>query len=230
MSEKLLELDYGDREALYPGRHEDPRPAAYAGGAVEVEFIDKVTDENTVPMDESVNDITSITFEGRLIAKKIRALMEEKRQVMNKDGTFRSIDYSDIVILLRSIDKKAPALLKVLNEEHIPATADKDDDFIRSMEVQILWSLLKILDNPRQDLPLLAVLRSFLAGLDEEDFARLRLALAPEEDSLWDILPRAKGIIPEEKALRLSRFLLLYETWRKEARKDGVAPPSPQNH
>ena len=132
-------------------------------------------------MDESVNDITSITFEGRLIAKKIRALMEEKRQVMNKDGTFRSIDYSDIVILLRSIDKKAPALLKVLNEEHIPATADKDDDFIRSMEVQILWSLLKILDNPRQDLPLLAVLRSFLAGLDEEDFARLRLALAPEE-------------------------------------------------
>ena len=224
MSEKLLELDYGDREALYPGRHEDPRPAAYAGGAVEVEFIDKVTDENTVPMDESVNDITSITFEGRLIAKKIRALMEEKRQVMNKDGTFRSIDYSDIVILLRSIDKKAPALLKVLNEEHIPATADKDDDFIRSMEVQILWSLLKILDNPRQDLPLLAVLRSFLAGLDEEDFARLRLALAPEEDSLWDILPRARGIIPEEKALRLSRFLSLYETWRKEARKDGVAP------
>lgn len=88
MSEKLLELDYGDREALYPGRHEDPRPVAYAGGAVEVEFIDKVTDENTVPMDESVNDITSITFEGRLIAKKIRALMEEKRQVMNKDGTF----------------------------------------------------------------------------------------------------------------------------------------------
>lgn len=138
MSEKLLELDYGDREALYPGRHEDPRPAAYAGGAVEVELIDKVTDENTVPMDESVNDITSITFEGRLIAKKIRALMEEKRQIMNKDGTFRSIDYSDIVILLRSIDKKAPALLKVLNEEHIPATADKDDDFIRSMEVQIL--------------------------------------------------------------------------------------------
>lgn len=70
MSEKLLELDYGDREALYPGRHEDSRPAAYAGGAVEVELIDKVTDENTVPMDESVNDITSITFEGRLIAKK----------------------------------------------------------------------------------------------------------------------------------------------------------------
>ena len=63
------------------------------------------------------------------------------------------------------------------------------------MEVQILWSLLKILDNPRQDLPLLAVLRSSLAGLDEEDFARLRLALAPEEDSLWDILSRAKGII-----------------------------------
>lgn len=156
--------------------------------------------------------------------------MEEKRQVMNKDGTFRSTDYSDIVILLRSIDKKAPALLKVLNEEHIPATADKDDDFIRSMEVQILWSLLKILDNPRQDLPLLAVLRSSLAGLDEEDFARLRLALAPEEDSLWDILPRARGIIPEEKALRLSRFLSLYETWRKEARKDGVAPPSPQDH
>ena len=42
-----------------------------------MEFIDKVTDENTVPMDESVNDITSITFEGRLIAKKIRALWKK---------------------------------------------------------------------------------------------------------------------------------------------------------
>ena len=77
MSEKLLELDYGDREALYPGRHEDSRPAAYAGGAVEVELIDKVTDENTVPMDESVNDITSITFEGRLIAKRSAPLWKK---------------------------------------------------------------------------------------------------------------------------------------------------------
>ena len=118
MSEQLLELDYGDREALYPGRHEDPRPDTYAGGAVEVALIDKVTNENTESMDESVNDITGITFEGRLIAKNIRALIAEKRQVMNKDGTFRPMDYSDIVILLRSIDKKAPALLKVLNEEH----------------------------------------------------------------------------------------------------------------
>lgn len=64
-------------EALYPGRHEDSPSAAYAGGAVEVEFIDKVTDENTVPMDESVNDITSITFEGRLIAKRSAPLWKK---------------------------------------------------------------------------------------------------------------------------------------------------------
>lgn len=154
--------------------------------------------------------------------------MEEKRQVMNKDGTFRSIDYSDIVILLRSIDKKAPALLKVLNEEHIPATADKDDDFIRSMEVQILWSLLKILDNPRQDLPLLAVLRSFLAGLDEEDFARLRLALAPEEDSLWDIL-RGPKLSPKKKPSVFPVSFYFMKRGGKRHEKTA-SPPSPQNH
>ena len=149
---------------------------------------------------------------------------------MNKDGTFRSIDYSDIVILLRSIDKKAPALLKVLNEEHIPATADKDDDFIRSMEVQILWSLLKILDTRGRTFLFLRCSALFLRDLTKKISPRLRLALAPEEDSLWDILPRAGGLFPKKKPSVFPIFFHFMKTWRKEARKERPSPPSPQDH
>lgn len=173
MTAKSLELDYGDAEALYAGRHEEERPLSYVGGSVSMDLIDREGLKDA-EVSEDVRDMENIALEGRLIARRIHEIMDGG-MVMEKNGTFRPIKYGDIVILLRSIAGKGPQLMKVLEENHIPAVSDKEEDFMENSEVEVLWALLKILDNPRQDLALAAVLRSFFAGLDEKDLSLLYL-------------------------------------------------------
>lgn len=227
MDKKQLGLAYGERESLHPGRYEEPRPGSYIGGSVTLDWIDKSKsggEEDTAPSTPSnANDIDTITLEGRLIARRIQSFFSENKKVMNSDGTFRNIDYKDIVVLLRATNGKAPALLKVLNEAGIPAVSDKEDDFLQTSEVRVLWSLLQILDNPLQNLPLTAVLRSFFVGLDEKDLTALHNDKKADEDSLWEILLR-QNVLPAAKSQRLSHFLNLYKKWRDQSVSNGIAP------
>lgn len=224
MTAKNLELDYGDAEALYPGRHEEPRPASYVGGEVSMELIDRQEDKEQ-EADSAIDEIENIQWEGRLIAKRIQELMTEGKQVMNKDGSFRPLRYSDMVILLRSVNPKGPLLLKTLESYHIPALSDREDDFVKNIEVEILWALLKILDNPLQDLALTAVLRSYFVGLDETDLSHLYLAKKEKNLSqLFPLLSEADHILPAEKAQKVADFLSHFETWRRRSMEDGVAP------
>lgn len=224
MTERNLELNYGAAEALYPGRHEEERPSDYCGGSVSIGLIDKDIEEaqNDNP---KIKDMENIRLEGRLIAAKIRSLIDSKAKVMNGDGTFRPITYSDIVILLRSVAGKAPILLKVMGEYGIPAISDREDDYIQNPEVETLLALLKIIDNPLQDLALTAVLRSVFVGLDEEDLSRLRLAQkAAGAEHIWPVLGNADHILKPGGAGLVSSFLSLYKEWRLQAVKDGAAP------
>lgn len=221
MTRKTLELDYGDAEALYAGRHEEKRPPAYVGGSVSMDLIDR-KDMEEADVSDDVKDMENMALEGRLIARRIHEMMDGG-MVMEKNGTFRPMKYGDIVILLRSIAGKGPQLMKVLEENHIPAVSDKEEDFMENGEVEILWALLKILDNPRQDLALAAVLRSYFVGLDEKDLALLYLEKADQgERDLWSVLPST--VLSEEKEKKLRRFLTLYRDWRKNAMRDGTAP------
>ena len=221
MTRKTLELDYGDAEALYAGRHEEKRPPAYVGGSVSIDLIDR-KDLEEADVSDDMKDMENMALEGRLIARRIHEMMDGG-MVMEKNGTFRPMKYGDIVILLRSIAGKGPQLMKVLEENHIPAVSDKEEDFMENGEVEILWALLKILDNPRQDLALAAVLRSYFVGLDEKDLTLLYLEKADQgETDLWSVLPSA--VLSEEKEKKLRRFLTLYRDWRKNAMRDGTAP------
>lgn len=221
MTAKSLELDYGDAEALYAGRHEEERPLSYVGGSVSIDLIDREGLKDA-EVSEDVRDMENIALEGRLIARRIHEIMDGG-MVMEKNGTFRPIKYGDIVILLRSIAGKGPQLMKVLEENHIPAISDKEEDFMENSEVEILWALLKILDNPLQDLALAAVLRSFFAGLDEKDLALLSLEKERQgETHLWPLL--SSHILSEDKEEKLSRFLTHYKDWRENGMGDGTAP------
>ncbi len=223
MTEENLELDYGAAEALYPGRHEEARPESYVGGKVSLTLLD--SEELSGDVDASLQEIQNIHLEGRYIAKTIQSLMASQKQVMNKDGSFRPVSYGDMVILLRSISNKGPELLKILEAAGIPAISSADDDFVRNVEVEILWALLKILDNPLQDLALAAVLRSFFVGLTETHMANLYLAKKDRGLAhLFQILPEAASIFPAEEAEKVARFLSHFHVWRSRSIEDGVAP------
>lgn len=222
MTRDTLELDYGDAEALYAGRHEEPRPDTYAGGSVSIELIDQAGIKEGDAPDE-LKDMEKIMLEGRLIAKRIHEIMDHGT-VMEKSGAFRPARYGDMVILLRSIAGKGPVLMKVLEENGIPAISDKEEDFMKNGDVEILWALLKLLDNPLQDLAAAAVLRSFFVGLDEKDLTLLHLRQEEEKQPhLWPVLP-LPGVLSEEKEEKLRHFLAFFKTWREEAMQDGTAP------
>ena len=155
--------------------------------------------------------------EGRLIAVTILGLMKEKRQIREKqpDGTLklRDLSYGDIVILNRG-RKAGGVLSRILKSYGIPAAAQETKGFYDTLEVQTLLSLLAVLDNPRQDIPLGAVLLSPIGGFSQEELAEAVRGAADAEEALIDRLKR----LPETVlGGRMACFLEKLDGWREAA-------------
>jgi ATP-dependent helicase/nuclease subunit A len=114
-------------------------------------------------------------LEAKLAAQQIKFLMAHQKVTDHKTGELRKLHYSDIVILLRSLSGQADGFASVLNDSGIPAHTLSATGYFSAVEVQTVLAMLRILDNPRQDIPLAAVLKSPMAGLTDEELARLRL-------------------------------------------------------
>jgi len=131
-------------------------------------------------------------LEGRLIAQRIRELMGDEGErepfsIYDKNTQAkRPVAYRDIVILLRSALNWAIPIMDELRRYGIPAYADLGTGYFEAVEVEVMLSLLKIIDNPFQDIPLAAVLRSPLVGLTADELARIRTG-APQK-SFYDAL------------------------------------------
>ncbi|WP_409294785.1 helicase-exonuclease AddAB subunit AddA [Peribacillus sp. SCS-26] len=113
--------------------------------------------------------------EARLMARVIKEMIDERRPVFDaKTKTSRPVQYRDIVILLRSMPW-ASQIMEEFKKQGIPIYANLSTGYFEATEVAIMMSLLKVIDNPLQDIPLASVLRSPIVGLNEEEMARIRL-------------------------------------------------------
>ena len=154
-------------------------------------------------------------LEAKLVAGKIRRMKEELSVTDKESGELRRLKYSDIVILLRSLSGYADAFAGVLNDEGIPAHTISSTGYFSAVEVQTVLSMLKVLDNPRQDIPLAAVLRSPLAGLTDEELTKLRLTNQEEpfHVCILKLVQELRERVPRDAAEeKLERF---YETYQK---------------
>ena len=115
-----------------------------------------------------------VEAEARLIASEIKRLRKEGHVTDPATGTLRPVTYGDIVILLRSPGKYADTLARVFENEGIPAQTGSTTGYFDAPEVQTMLSFLTILDNPMQDIPLAAVLRSPIGGFSDEELAAIR--------------------------------------------------------
>lgn len=88
---------------------------------------------------------------------------------------YRSIMYKDIVILMRATQNWAPVFVEELNNSGIPVFADTSVGYFQAIEIKTIISLLQIIDNPLQDIPFIAVLRSPIGGFSPEDLIDLRV-------------------------------------------------------
>lgn len=180
MSLNVGELEYTEDEALNLGANfkELNEEGAYKGGEVELHVLDKnITSENE---DEDEEDIDSINLEARVVARRINELMsqssKEKFRVLDKEtGEYRPLKYKDIVILLRATKNWSEIFLDELGLSGIPVYADTGSGYFESIEIRTIMSLLKIIDNPLQDVPMIAVLKAPFARFNAEELADIRM-------------------------------------------------------
>ena len=158
MTQQTGDMDYTGEERLVCGADYAPKE----GCETELQFIAR---EAGVPAEEA---------EGAWIAQRIRQLVEGGFTVSDKEGE-RPAGYGDFCILLRSANQYAYAYAQQLQAHGVPARASVSGGFFQAAEVRVMLSLLRVIDNPNQDIPLLSVLMSPLYGFSADDTARLRL-------------------------------------------------------
>ena len=221
MTQEAAELDYGEKESLIPGRIVEDAPSDWVGGAVELHLLDtsdtnrsdETDGDSETAGDEPENNERELDF----IIQKIKELHASKKQVQNADGSFRQIQWRDFAVLRRSLAGWGTRAVAAMRQAGIPAVVNERDGYFEAQEIQLLLSLLQIIDNPEQDLPMAAVLHSGLVGLDANELGALRLT---GDGSLWSVMPLYTEQAQDE---RLLQFIAHIERWRTLSRRHGVA-------
>ena len=188
MSTELGELDYDDSQKLVPGKtflsEEDAPPGGPSDPyALELDAVDL----SFLGEQEGEKDDKSL-LEARFAARRIRALLEQPLMIEEGERV-RPLRPSDVMILLRSPGPVLHHYLQALNEEGIPWIADGGEDFFETTEVNVALAILQIVDNPRQDVPLIAALRSPVYGFSGDKLALLRADCKGED--FYTVLLRA---------------------------------------
>ena len=172
MSVPFGEMDYTDDQALYPGASFQPEQTY----CVELDALDCGADG-----EEEAEKVSRDLLEARFAARRIAELLDGGFPVSDGEGGVRPVRPSDIVILLRSPNTVLRHYAKALGERDILWEAEGGDDFFSSTEISVALSLLQIVDNPRQDVPLISVLRSPVYGFSADRLAHIRAA-SPDTD------------------------------------------------
>ena len=188
MSNVVGELEYTDDEALHLGAAflENNDEDSEVGGNIELHMIDKSGNEAEEGGEEELQEseeeevVDAISLEAKLVSKRIKELFETKDgkrfKVFDKETkAYRDVKYKDIVILLRATKNWSEIFLDELGAEGIPVYADTGSGYFESIEIRTIMSLLKIIDNPLQDVPMIAVLKSPIMGFTAEELSEIRL-------------------------------------------------------
>ncbi len=128
------------------------------------------------PDDESKEEkLSGHQLEAMVAAKRIREMIASKNLVFDKSlNAARPIEYRDIVILMRNTKTPAPIFEEVFKNYQIPIYTEVGKSYLTSLEVETILSFLKIIDNPRQDIPLVAVMRCPIWGFSPEELGEIR--------------------------------------------------------
>lgn len=190
MTKELGEVEYDEKAALNTGSEFS------VNTSVELNIIDKnastgeeddVSNDDTghkSEIDQEIDSMETAELEALFAAQKIKELMKEEICIAGKseDGEkkIRQTEYKDIVILIRSVANWAGIFEERLTKEDIPFYYDGGKGYYEAMEVKIIVNLLKLIDNIRQDIPLLSVMRSPIGNFSTEELLEIRLKYPKE--------------------------------------------------
>lgn len=206
MTQEMCDMTYDSDAALYPG---------FEYG--ETEHPTEKRPEWLLVEHEDSKELTKKEAEAKAIGMRIRELLDPEKGIWIFDsdiGDYRKAEYKDVVILLRTVKGWSEDFVRVLKEMGIPAIGDTSSGFFDTIEVQGILNMLRILDNPLQDIPMVAVMTSVLGKFSDEEVTKIRL-MDRKKHMYEDIcLYIEQG---EETYLRdkLELFMAWYEALRK---------------
>ena len=226
MTKAATGIDYNEDAALNFGANYPDAENIFDDRA---EFLIVNLEDETAPKNSSDEDdsdevtaqeLDELGLQIQIIADKIKSMIRAGKKIWDDEQKiYRALTYKDIVILMRSVDNKAAKIVDVLQKNSIPAYAADSGGYFRAPEILTTLSLLNVLDNARQDIPLASVLLSPIVGFTEEDLATLRLT-----DKRADLFTLVKNFSEGDTELsaRCKNFLDKLNAWRELARQIGV--------
>ena len=219
MSDTLGDIEYNEDEYLNLGAD---YPEEKQNLNTEIDVID-LSDEDVELNLENVNEekveeedrIENVELEARFVANKIKQLVDSKFQIWDKkEEAYRDIKYRDIVILLRSTSSTAPVYEQELLNLEIPVFSDSSQEYLDSIEIQTIMSLIKIIDNPMQDIPLVCVLRSYIGKFTDNELVKIRLT--DPYDNFYTCMQKAIMDVDGNLKEKIQNFFDNLDKWRKE--------------
>ncbi|WP_409274326.1 helicase-exonuclease AddAB subunit AddA [Neobacillus sp. SCS-31] len=228
MGVKVGEIEYGEDAELKLGADYPDEPFP-----VELLVIDQGANNGAADEDDDepegevleAEELEQSQLEARAMAARIKEMIASGQPVYEaKTKTTRPIRYRDIVILLRSMTW-APQIMEEFKQQGLPIYADLSTGYFQATEVAIMMSLLRVIDNPYQDVPLAAVLRSPIIGLNEAELAFIKIH--DKRGSFWDSVIAFCATNPPEEHEglheKICRFSEQLEGWRSIARQGSLS-------
>ena len=215
MSKKLGDVEYNEDEYLNLGaNYPDIENVDFAGKTeIDVINLNKNQIEEEAEDTENNERIEDSILEAKYVAKKIQELINSNYYVFDKKQGYRKITYKDIVVLLRSTATLAPIYEKEIADLGMPVFSDTSSEYLNSVEIQTIISVLKIIDNPMQDIPLVTVMRSMIGGFTDNDLIEIRLA--DKNCNFYESILKAQVQVSEELRIKINNFLEKIENWRE---------------
>lgn len=170
MTEESGEIDYNEEEKLYPGAVFPDTAVNPLNFKTELLLLDV---SSVKDLSEDMQDLKKDEMEAMLVADKIVELIESQVQIF-ADGEYRPIQYNDICVVTRNTKSLSRILTDVFTSYGIPCYSENVGGFLESSEIRTALSMLSVIDNPYQDLPLLTVLRSVMFGFTSDMLAKVR--------------------------------------------------------
>lgn len=210
MSEQLGEVAYDEEVKLVHGSNELP----LGQPNVEVLIIDQGA-EGEDEDDELLEEISQVEVEARIVAARIKELLTQ--QIYDPQlEQYRSVRYRDIVVLMRATQKWAGVFHEVFLTENIPCYADVSNGYFDAVEIRIFLDLLRLVDNKRQDIPLVGVLRSPIFNFSVDDLITIRTS--SQEESFYEAIESYLDKNNDELAQRLQLVIDKFKQWKQDAR------------
>ena len=191
MSKEIGNIDYTEEEYLNLGANFENIDNQNL--LTEINVIDLEEEENDIWKEENYDEnsgdeysdaennlqeverIEDVVLEAKFVAKKIKELISSKYKIYDRKTGIRDIKYKDICVLLRSITNVAGIYEKEISELGLPVYSDSSGEYLQSIEIETIMSLLRIINNPLQDIPLVTVMRSPIGNFTDNELVEIRM-------------------------------------------------------